>query len=361
MESQQPFSYGRPSQRMVNAVNVLQEEKATRSNDAKISIHIWDNRFWAGRAWAKQRLGIFKSTMDTLTLRAKYGCEEVTPLVLLCHWAHCRWVRNIFWDLRSHARRAFGDTWATSQMNTVFHVTATDALLQAAQSTFWEWYDGSTLLFWCWPKDHQEAALLGYPSWIVGALLNYRAPQRLEKSEETQTMVQAKLHTVRQRRYVCSGTVKSLTSYFSVPKGDKDIRLVYDASKSGLNSHLWSLSFHLPTVDDLVRMMSSETWMGDLNLGEMFHNFPLDVGLQPHCGIDMSPYFAEVSSWERWVRLMMGLCPSPYYSIKDLQIALESVLSDRTNPTNVFHWSIVVLNLPSDAKYNPAQPGSSTQ
>jgi hypothetical protein len=81
--------------------------------------------------------------------------------------------------------------------------------------------------------------------------------------------------------------------------------------------------------------MDSESWMGDLNLGEMFHNFPLDIHLHPYCGIDISPYLPEVTihlhpycgidispylpevtSWERWVRLMMGLWPSPYCSIK---------------------------------------------
>jgi len=77
-----------------------------------------------------------------------------------------------------------------------------DALTRAAQSTFWEWCDGSTLLFWRWPAEHQESVLLGYPSWITGKLPNYRVPQRLEKTEETQVMVRAKLLTVRQRRYV---------------------------------------------------------------------------------------------------------------------------------------------------------------
>jgi hypothetical protein len=53
---------------------------------------------------------------------------------------------------------------------------------------------------------------------------------------------------------------------------------------------------------------------------------------------------------------MMGLRPSPYHFIKGFQIALESVQGDRTSPTNVFHWTTVILNLPGDANYNPSQP-----
>jgi hypothetical protein len=67
----------------------------------------------------------------------------------------------------------------------------------------------------------------------------------------------------------------------------------------------------------------------------MFHNFPLDVNLRPYYGIDMTPYIPEVMGWERWVRLMMGLRPSPYCSIRGFQIALESVLGNHADPNNV--------------------------
>jgi hypothetical protein len=109
-------------------------------------------------------------------------------------------------------------------------------------------------------------------------------------------------------------------------------------------------------MDALVQAMDTESWMGDLDLGEMFHNFPLDVGLQPYCGIDMSPYFSDVKSWEKCVRLMMGLRPSPYCSIKGFQVALEFVLGDHTRPNNVFHWTDVILNLPGQLNYDHTRP-----
>ncbi len=93
--------------------------------------------------------------------------------------------------------------------------------------------------------------------------------------------------------------VKSLTKSFAVPKGEDDMHMVYDATQSGLNKCLWVPSFTLPSVDALTRVMDSESWMGDLGLGEMFLNFSLDSKLRPYCGIDLKPYCQEVIAWEK--------------------------------------------------------------
>ncbi len=87
--------------------------------------------------------------------------------------------------------------------------------------------------------------------------------------------------------------MKSLTSYFSVPKGANDLRMVYDASKSGLNSSLWVPSFQLPQSDTLTDLLMPSSWMAYIDLGEHFHNFPLHSTLQQFCGIDIRPYFDE--------------------------------------------------------------------
>ena len=55
--------------------------------------------------------------------------------------------------------------------------------------------------------------------------------------------IAAKLKAVRDKQYIAEGLVKSLTSFFAVPKGDTDIRIVYDLSACGLNEALWAPSF----------------------------------------------------------------------------------------------------------------------
>jgi hypothetical protein len=65
-------------------------------------------------------------------------------------------------------------------------------------------------------------------------------------------------------------SVTSLTGYFAVLKGPEDIRMVYDASKSGPNKALWAPNFSLPTKEDMLNGVSPTSWMGDLNVGDIF-------------------------------------------------------------------------------------------
>jgi len=98
--------------------------------------------------------------------------------------------------------------------------------------------------------------------------------------------MEAKINSVLAKGYIAQGEVCSLTAYFSVPKGSDDIRMVYDATASGLNACLWAPSFWLPSAEGLVDRMDSTSWMGDLDMGEQFLNFPLHLDLQKFCGID---------------------------------------------------------------------------
>jgi hypothetical protein len=169
------------------------------------------------------------------------------------------------------------------------------------------------------------------------------------------------LSTVRKKGYITKGSVKSLTSYFAVPKGEHDVRMVYDASKSNLNKSLWAPNFGLPTVEALTRSVDETCWMGDLDIGEMFLNFCLHPDLQPFCGVDVKPYFpkevhSDSSLWEVWVRCMMGLKPSPYRCIKTLLLALEIIRGDKADSANPFHWDRIEFNLPGDPNYDPSRP-----
>jgi hypothetical protein len=198
------------------------------------------------------------------------------------------------------------------------------------ESSWWEWTMGSRLLFWRWPKPHRIAARDGYPPYVQAALPSYKRPQPHEKNSEVRAKVKEKLNTVRKRKYISKGHVRILTSYFCVPKGEDDVRIVYDATRSQLNRSLWAPNFGLPTVESLTRHILESCWMGDLDIGEMFLNFCLHPDLQPYCGVDVKPYFLEESGqgltqWERWVRCVRGLKPSPYVCIKALLIALEVI------------------------------------
>jgi hypothetical protein len=99
-----------------------------------------------------------------------------------------------------------------------------------------------------------------------------------------------KLGKVVQRRCIYRpGNVLSYTHYFSVLKGT-DSRMVYDASKSGLNSCIWVPRFPLPNVDTHLCSVEPGTWMGDLDVGKMFLKFPLHTSLKALCGVDLTQY-----------------------------------------------------------------------
>jgi hypothetical protein len=105
---------------------------------------------------------------------------------------------------------------------------------------------------------------------------------------------------VRDRRYITPGFVKSLTSFFSVPKGDDNVLMVYDGTVSGLNDSVWVPRFILPTLETHHRAVDEGTHMADADVGECFLNFILHADLRELAGVDLTHYFGEDGStlWE---------------------------------------------------------------
>ena len=81
----------------------------------------------------------------------------------------------------------------------------------------------------------------------MGPLIFFLQPQIVERYEEVVEKKCVKLSKARRRGYVSTGDIKSLTHYFSVPKGEY-IRMLYNRTSSGFNSSLWAPHFALPTV-----------------------------------------------------------------------------------------------------------------
>ena len=190
----------------------------------------------------------------------------------------------------------------------------------------------------------------------------YFDKQQWPKDENQKEKLEAKVRKVRDRGYILPGFVKSLTSFFAVPKAKTDIRVVYDATQCGLNDALWAPNFFLPTVDSILRNASSGTWFGDIDLGEMFLNYPLDLDLRPYAGIDVTELDKLQTGrilkriFERWNRTLMGFMPSPYICTQCFAWSEEAIVGNRLELINPFHWDIVILNLPGESKYDPTMP-----
>jgi hypothetical protein len=78
---------------------------------------------------------------------------------------------------------------------------------------------------------------------------------------------------VRDRGYIMPRLVEPLTAFFGVPKGEDDICLVYDGSVSGLNLSIWVPCFFLSMLRSHLRDVDEDTFMADVDIGEMFLNF----------------------------------------------------------------------------------------
>jgi hypothetical protein len=90
----------------------------------------------------------------------------------------------------------------------------------------------------------------GTPLWFNPTLAPpYRRSQRAERNPILKAWVKDKLDNVLKRRYFEVGLVKSLTTFFGVPKGEDDMRVVYDGSLPGLNADLWCPWSMLPNTN----------------------------------------------------------------------------------------------------------------
>jgi hypothetical protein len=247
---------------------------AVKSDDAEVPIHLWDERIWSTVPYNTEQLSCFHT---------KY--QGKCPLEVLRAFTLAYWRRCVTHGLMKHLRSSYGQNWLGNPAAAQDMLVGKDCLCRTAGADWWEWKQGSTLFFWRWPRHCLTLARDGHPVWTTGEQPQYLRPQPSEKDLERRAKVKKKLDTVRDRRYIEPGTIKSLTNYFDVPKGSDDIRMVYDASKSGLNKIIWVPSFCLPTTENLTDLLDEQSWMADIDMGEQFLNFPLDPLLRPYCGL----------------------------------------------------------------------------
>ncbi|KAL7569764.1 hypothetical protein ACA910_005707 [Epithemia clementina (nom. ined.)] len=174
-------------------------------------------------------------------------------------------------------------------------------------------------------------------------------------------MISDKVQDVRSKRYVCPSTnIRAAMNYFAVPKGDTDVRMVYDGTKSGLNKCLYAPWFFLPDSDQLARTLDEGFWCIDNDYGEMFLNFWLHPELEQYSGMDFTPLYGKRNNgqlWiEAWTRCPMGQSSSPFVTIQQTRRLKRLILGDSQDRHNIFQWEQVKLNLPGTVEYQPGEP-----
>ena len=121
----------------------------------------------------------------------------------------------------------------------------------ATHTNWFEYQAGSRLAHFHFPKRYRRIARDGVPVHFEspGPTTLEAQPPIFDKAKREQ--MKSKVEKVMNRRYLLrtGRRMKSLIRYFGVPKGDSDIRMVYDATANRLNDAVWVPSFWLRTAD----------------------------------------------------------------------------------------------------------------
>lgn len=354
------------------------ERKATKSDDAKVPVYVWTRHYMeeSDFIWEESDMERLTRAMDTMR-----------------GYLVKRWKRKIFhsyldyyYDKKGRSRSPSGAKWLATtgcgdycwsvygrdqyrewyqdrlEKDSLEIAAGSDAIVRAWRASWWEWEDGSRPFHWRWPEWYRSTIRDGLEVYLDGNPPAYRKPQKDEKDPKIKEAMKHKLNKVRVRRYITKGNVVSLTSFFAVPKGESDIRMVYDGTKSGLNDVMWVPRFGLPTIDTHLRSIEEGTFLADVDVGDCFLNFPLHRSLRKLAGVDLTHYFPDPNLntvWECWHRALMGCKSSPYQAVQGMTVAEEVIRGQPQDSNNVFRWDEVRLNLPGDPNYDSSKPGVS--
>jgi hypothetical protein len=243
-------------------------------------------------------------------------------------------------------------------------------LRQVSSSTWWEWTGGSSLFFWRWNgRDQVRMARDGIPISVSAPLPKQRRQKAACLDPGQRGMVAGKIDAMVKRNYLEAGHVSNTVHFFAVPKGDADIRVVFDGTSSGLNETLWAPNFFLPLAKSASMCLSFGTWMADMDFGEFFHNFHMDPRIRPFSGVDLGSVSSLVPGLcesvkpggvrptvLRWTRLFMGMRPSPYLAIRQYYWGEEFARGNPGRAGNPMGYDRVRLDLPGMKTYDPKLP-----
>ena len=379
------------------SISTDRNEKATKSDDSEIPYHLWRNH-------------LSLLTGVNLTPDWEISANKLRQVLL------GRWKRNVtssFWTFLKKqcqtqpssgsrsivdmsvttlpsGRYAWRDKvlykkWHFTYQSTCYWNPGMECILRASTSSWWVWDQGSRPFFWNFDDEFILDAMYGNKPWIEGHLPRFQARQKPKENGDLAQLVASKFAKVRKLLYVKPTQAKSEIDCFWVPKGDDDLRIVYNGTSCGLNPVYWAPWFDLPTVHSQLRALLPGYSTGDADIGDMFHNFMQHPSVAPFIGINIIKYnfdyvhelkdlnfileggnsFSDSTTWadiiqhhggECFWRQCMGTRPAPYNSCQTLTRVEEQILGEKDDLNNPFHWDHVRQNLPGMKSYQPSIP-----
>ena len=335
-------------------------QKAAKGDDEKVPVELWDRnilrQYFSHLNYNEKVAKAFDVLRNKIAFKWYLRCLRKSFFKYL----RMTYGKN-YWDFtkNSSSRKRNQQGYVMEDEFKKDILVGRDAIERASLSSWWEWSSGSTCFFWRWPEPIRRSVRDGFEVFVEGKMPCYKQKQVFHLSGKEKEKLASKITKIVKRGYLEKGYVRSLINFFAVPKGESDIRIVYDGTKCGLNQIVWAPNFHLPMVDSLLDISSTSTWFADMDLGEMFLNYNLDSRLRPYSGVDVSNVLGNGDDdklWLRWNRTLMGFRSSPYIACKSYGWCTDVIRGDKKDPQNPFRWNWVRLNLPGDEAYDPTFP-----
>ena len=329
--------------------------KAVKADDAAVPKHLWNDRI-------RCPPGVTEAQRDV----ALEGFRKL---------GHRWFLRGLVRDSVGYIRLTYGTSWKKARHTKDGELTTlgkdreaiSDVLWHSVNTSWFDYHAGSTLIHFRFPALYREIARDGVEVFFEKPGPTTRGTQPRISDPKIREMAKEKILKVVKRGYLRTlGTkIKSMIKYFAVPKGEDDIRMVYDATANHLNECVWVPTFWLPTIDSLIRTLDRYSWMTDRDVGDMFLNFKLHRTVGPYTGVDLSALYDSEEEpgprWAVWDRNLMGFAASPYSSVKMALVVEEVCRGSRHEEglgldgkeLNPFQWKFIRLNLPGTKDYDP--------
>jgi hypothetical protein len=141
---------------------VFSRNKAAKNDDASVNVDYWDLEvasLWKSDSHYQARLQLFLGA---------YG--GAAPMGSIRKLALRVWRRYVWKSLRRHLCRMYDINWEdrrsdfiSSDLETTLTATR-DCISRCMHAEWWEWTQGSCLMFWHWPHESQKWARDGLQS-----------------------------------------------------------------------------------------------------------------------------------------------------------------------------------------------------
>jgi hypothetical protein len=194
--------------------------KATKANNAAVPVYLWNEAICRGM-----------DRLDTDDPKLTEAFCVIRNNLLLPYWK-----RKVMLDLSQ---------WLVENKDRITpeeYEKSAEAERRAigyvGKATWSKWDSGSYPFFWRWPEEFQREIRDGLAPRFSGEPLRCTERQQVNPDPELKKKEKENIDKVITFRYLvetCREGLKSLMHFFSVLKGDSDIRMVYNGTKSGLN------------------------------------------------------------------------------------------------------------------------------